>query len=126
MPTAVMHISHQPRRPAGVHAYTEPSSHAAAKRFVLPVTRSTAFGRKSCQSDCPLLVQVSLVGSWSCGRPVRDGPLALRASRMTVSGISAFPVLASTPLCGGSLPSMVRTITLLTFGTANRTWARAM
>jgi hypothetical protein len=80
MPTAEMHISHQPRqsmmtgcassiiafivrRPAGDHAYTDPSSHAAAKKFVLPVTSSTDLGKKSCHSDCPLLVQLTRAGS---------------------------------------------------------------
>src|SRR3954469_6588257 len=80
IPTAVMQSNHHPRHsiitgcdsitsglkillPAGVHVYMLPSSHAAAQKFLLPVTKMTALGRKSCHSVTPRLVALIRDGS---------------------------------------------------------------
>ena len=83
------------RRPAGVQTYRLPSSHDAAQKLRLPVTRRTARGRKSCHIVCPLLVNVMRVGSLSCARPVLEGPEALRASNTNDESFSVF-----SPFCG--------------------------
>lgn len=105
------------RRPTGEYVCTVPSSQAAAKKLLLPVTSKTERGRKSSQSTLPARDKVRRVGSREFLASRIQSVLAGPAEEEE----EVAPALGS---ADEGWPWLSRTLTtkVRTLGTARRTW----